>query len=214
MCQEQENVFYYLTVENENYPQPPMPDGKGVKEGILKGMYVCRPASHSKMKLRAQILGTGSILNEALKAQDLLADEFQVGADVWSVTSYKELHREAQDAERWNMLHPDKKPKTPYVTKCLAKTPGPVVFASDYMKVLPDTLGRWVPKTMLTLGTDGFGRSESREALRDHFEVDARFIALATLVGLARDGAVETGLVTRAMKKLDIDPEKANPLYA
>ncbi|MCP4638966.1 MAG: pyruvate dehydrogenase (acetyl-transferring), homodimeric type, partial [bacterium] len=146
MCEEQENVFYYLTVENENYPQPPMPEGKGIKEGILRGMYTCRPTTHGKMKLRAQILGTGSILNEALKAQELLADEFKVAADVWSVTSHKELHRDALDVERWNMLHPGEKAKTPYVTQCLAKAPGPVVFASDYMKVLPDTLGRYVPK--------------------------------------------------------------------
>ena len=212
MYQEQESVFYYLTVENENYPMAPMPEG--AKEGILKGMYKFKPSEKKGGKLQAQLLGSGAILNEAVKAQEILEKDFGVSADVWSVTSYKELRRDALDVDRWNMLNPGRKPRTPYVTQCLKGAPGVVVAASDYIKLLPDGLARWVPQTMLSLGTDGFGRSESREALRDFFEVDARFIALATLTGLAREGKVKEEVLKKAIKKLEIEPEKANPLMA
>ncbi len=212
MYQEQESVFYYLTVENENYPMAPMPEG--APEGILKGMYKFKPSEKKGGKLQAQLLGSGAILNEAVKAQEILEKDFGVSADVWSVTSYKELRRDALDVDRWNMLNPGKKPRLPYVTQCLKNAPGVVVAASDYIKLLPDGLARWVPQTMLSLGTDGFGRSESREALRDFFEVDARFIALATLTGLAREGNVKEEVLKKAIKKLEIEPEKANPRMA
>ncbi len=209
MYQEQESVFYYLTAGNENYAMPPMPEG--VEEGILKGMYRFKSAPENG-KLRAQLLGSGAILNEALKAQDLLAADFGVAADVWSVTSYKELRREALAVERANLLQPGDKGKTPYFSQCLAGTQGPIVASSDYVKALPDSVSRWAPRPILSLGTDGFGRSESRQALRDFFEVDARFIAYAALVGLARDGQVKWDAVRKAAKKLDISPDKRDPL--
>ncbi|HOD50283.1 MAG TPA: pyruvate dehydrogenase (acetyl-transferring), homodimeric type [Candidatus Hydrogenedentes bacterium] len=212
MYQEQESIFYYLTVENENYPMVPMPEG--AQEGILKGMYKFKPSEKKGGKLHAQLLGSGAILNEAVKAQAILEEDFGVAADVWSVTSYKELRRDAMDVERWNMLNPGKNARTPYVTRCLKDTPGVVVAASDYIKLLADGLARWVPRTLLTLGTDGFGRSESREALRDFFEVDARYIALAALTGLAREGKLKSDALKKAFKKLEINPEKANPLIS
>ncbi len=212
MYQEQESVFYYLTVENENYAMAPMPDG--AREGILKGMYKFKPSEKKGAKKHAQLLGSGAILNEAVKAQEILEEDFNIAADVWSVTSYKELRRDALETDRWNLLNPGKKAKTPYVTQCLKDAPGVVVAASDYIKLLSDGVARWVPQTMLSLGTDGFGRSESREALRDFFEIDARFIALAALTGLAREGKVKPDALKKAMKKLEIDPEKANPLIS
>jgi len=175
MYERREDIFYYLTVLNENYVQPPMP--AGAKEGILRGLYKFR-AADNKGGLPAQILGSGAIVNEAIKAQKILAERFNVAADVWSVTSYKELHRDALEAERWNMLHPSEQPKTPFVSQCLGDARGPIVAASDYLKVLPDSVCRWMPRKILALGTDGFGRSDGRDALRDFFEVDARYIAV------------------------------------
>jgi pyruvate dehydrogenase E1 component len=209
MHKEQEDVFYYITVTNEPYPMPAMP--KGVREGILKGMYRFKPAANKKAKLRAQLLGSGAILPEALKAQEILAKKYDVAADVWSVTSYKELYRDAHAAERWNRLHPGEKPRLPYVAQCLQDAPGALVAASDYVKALPDSITRWCPRPLVSLGTDGFGRSESRRALRDFFEVDARFIALAALQELARQGKLKPAAVKKAIKDLDINPEKADP---
>lgn len=209
MYEEGEDVFYYLTVENENYAMPPMP--KGVEEGILKGMYRFRAATLAQPKARAQLLGSGAILNEALLAQEMLAETYGVAADVWSVTSYKELYKDALETERWNLLNPGKKERTPYVTRCLADAEGPVVAASDYVKALPDSIARWLPGRFASLGTDGFGRSDTRAALRDYFEVDARFITLATLSALAREGQMKPAVVKKAMKSMDIDPDKANP---
>lgn len=209
MYEQQEDVFYYLTVTNEFYPMPEMPEG--AREGILKGMYRLKPSSNPDKELRAQLFGSGAILNEVLKAQKLLED-YQVAADVWSITSYKELYLEGHAAERWNMLHPMEKPRVPYVRQCLEEAPGVLVAASDYLKVLPDSIYRWFPRPVVSLGTDGFGRSDGRRALRDFFEVDARFITLATLGALAREGKVEPTLVQQAIKDLDIDPEKANPV--
>ncbi|HNV20680.1 MAG TPA: pyruvate dehydrogenase (acetyl-transferring), homodimeric type [Candidatus Hydrogenedentes bacterium] len=212
MYEAQESVFYYLTVENENYPMVPMPEG--ANEGILKGMYQFKASEKHGSKLHAQLLGSGALLNEPVKAQEILERDFGVAADVWSVTSYKELRRDALDADRWNMLNPGKKPMTPWVTQCLKGAPGVVVAASDYIKLLADGVSRWVPQTMLSLGTDGFGRSESREALRDFFEVDARYIALAALTGLVREGKVKDDVLKKAIRKLDINPEKLDPLRA
>ncbi|HNT87007.1 MAG TPA: pyruvate dehydrogenase (acetyl-transferring), homodimeric type [Candidatus Hydrogenedentes bacterium] len=208
-----EDVYYYLTVENENYPMPPMPPGEGVAEGILRGMYKFRASERKDLALRAQLLGSGAIMNEVLKAQTLL-EQYGVAADCWSVTSYKELRNDALDAERQNLLHPGASPRTPYVTQCLQSEEGVIVAASDYMKLLPDGLAKWVPRRLVSLGTDGFGRSESRESLRAHFEVDARSIAAATLSALAEEGRMPIDTVRRAFAKLEIDPDKANPRTA
>ncbi|MBI2222943.1 MAG: pyruvate dehydrogenase (acetyl-transferring), homodimeric type [Acidobacteria bacterium] len=208
MYKEGENVFYYITVMNEQYEMPRMPDG--VREGILKGMYKFRAAENGGATLRAQLLGSGAILNEVIAAQKLL-EKYDVAADVWSVTSYNELSREAHDVERWNMLHPAEKPRRPYVSECLSDTPGVVVAASDYMKILPDALARWIGRPMVTLGTDGFGRSEDRAGLRNFFEVDARYVAVAALSALARGGEADAKVVAKAIKDLGIDPGKKNP---
>jgi pyruvate dehydrogenase E1 component len=211
MYEKRENIFYYLTVLNENYAQPPMP--AGATEGILRGLYQFK-AAENEGGLAAQILGSGAILNEAIQAQKILAERFHVAADVWSVTSYKELHREALEAERWNVLHPTEKPKTPFVSQCLGDAPGPIVAVSDYLKMLADSVCRWMPRKIHALGTDGYGRSDGRGALRDFFEVDARYIALATLSQLAGDKKIKPEVVSRAMKELDIDPEKRNPMIS
>jgi pyruvate dehydrogenase E1 component len=152
-------------------------------------------------------------LNESLKAQTLLS-KYGVAADVWSVTSYKQLHVDGEAVDRWNMLHPEDKPKLPYLTKCLAGTEGPIIAASDYVKALPESVSRWCPGPFVALGTDGFGRSEGRKELRDFFEVDARFITLAALNALVREGKIEAKTAVKAMKDLDIDPEKADPVTA
>lgn len=212
MYEEQEDVFYYFTVMNETYFQPPMP--KGVKEGIIKGMYKFKASENKDAKHHAQLLGSGSILNEALKAQRILEDKYGVAADVWSVTSYKELYRDGLDVERWNMLHPSEKNKIPYVTRCLGDAPGVFVAATDYVKALPDSISQWLPRPLVSLGTDGFGRSGSRSALRDFFEVDSRFITLATLAALSREEKIDIGLVQKAIKELDIEPNKLNPMIS
>ena len=196
---------------NENYPMPAMPEG--AREGILKGMYKFKSSERREAPLRAHLLGSGAILNEALKAQAVLEERYGVAADVWSVTSYKELRRDGLDVERWNMLHPGEEPKTSYVAQCLEHEQGVFVAASDYLQLLPDGIGRWFPKPLVALGTDGFGRSESRSALRDFFEVDARFIVIGTLHALLRDKKVKPNVVTQALKDLGIDPDKSNPLY-
>lgn len=212
MYHDGESIFYYLTLMNEPYAQPAMPNEPGIQEGILKGLYRFRASEHPRAKLRAQLFGSGSILNEALKAQVMLDEKYNVAADVWSVTSYKQLYREGHDVERWNMLNPAAEPRVPYVTSCLADAPGVLVAASDYVKSLPDSIARWCPRPLVSLGTDGFGRSDGRAALRNFFEVDSRFITLATLAALAREGKVQAKVVEQAMKDLDIDPEKPNPV--
>ena len=211
MYVEQEDVFYYLTVENDIYAMPEMP--AGVEEGILKGLYKFKPSAQATAPLKAHLFGSGAILNSALKAQRILEEKYQVSADVWSITSYKALHRDALDAERWNRLHPGETPRLSYLEQCLAPERGVYVMASDYVKALPESIARWFPNPPVSLGTDGFGRSESREALRDHFEVDYRFIALGALSALARDGQLENDAVVQAMKDLAIDPAKPNPIY-
>src|SRR5579864_4932118 len=179
MYKDGENIFYYITLMNEPYAMPAMPGD--VKDGILRGMYRFRKASNTKAKLRAQLFGSGAILNEALRAQEILETKYSVAADVWSVTSYKELYNDGMETERWNRLHPGEKPRVPYVTETLADAPGVFVAASDYLKVLPSMISKWMPRRLTALGTDGFGRSEGRDALRDFFGVDSRFITLATL---------------------------------
>jgi pyruvate dehydrogenase E1 component len=208
MYKEQEHVFYYITVMNEQYEMPPMPEG--AEQGILKGMYKLRPASNGKAKLRANLLGSGAILNEVLAAQTLL-EKYGVAADVWSVTSYHELYRDGHDCDRWNMLHPGESPRVPYVAQCFTDAQGVFVAASDYLKVLPDSISQWLPRRMRALGTDGFGRSEDRTSLRDHFEVDARFVTLATLTELADAGQLDRKVVAQAVADLKIDPGKKVP---
>ena len=212
MYKDGESVFYYITVMNEAYAMPPMP--VGVEDGILKGMYKFRASENKKPKLRAQLLGSGAILRETLKAQEILEEKYGVSADVWSVTSYKTLYTDGIDTERWNLLHPSETPRLPYISKCLADTQGVLVAASDYLKALANLVSRWTPRRLAVLGTDGFGRSEGREALRDFFEVDARFITLAALSELLRDGKIETAVVEKAIKDLEINIDKANPLFS
>ena len=211
MYEKQESVFYYITVMNENYAMPSMP--KGVKEGILKGMYRLEKSKKKDSKLQAHLFGSGTILNEAIKAKDMLEKNYNVATDVWSVTSYKELHRDALDAERWNMLHPDENPRVSYISKLLEKEKGVFVAVSDYLKALPELISRWVPGRLMPLGTDGFGRSETREALRNHFEVDARWITVAVLYNLVKENKIKLTVLKKAFKELDIDQEKANPLF-
>ncbi|MFN2444788.1 MAG: pyruvate dehydrogenase (acetyl-transferring), homodimeric type [Vicinamibacterales bacterium] len=209
MYGDRENIFYYLTVMNEQYAHPPMPEGS--REGILKGMYVARPTGKPDAKLRAQLFGSGAILMQALEAQTILEERYGVGADVWSVTSYGNLYKDGNAAERWNRLHPASKPRVPYVTQVTKNAPGVFVSASDYLKVLPNAIDRWLPRKLHALGTDGFGRSDTRAALRDFFEVDARFIALATLHALMEEKQVKPELVTQAIKDLAIETEKSDP---
>jgi len=211
MYVDQESVFYYLTVTNEPLPMPEMPKGEHVREGILRGLYRFNTSDAPETKLRVQLLGSGTILYEVLKAQTILKEKYNVAADVWSVTSYKELYRDANDCERWNMLHPGESPKVPYVTQTLKDAPGPFIAASDYMKVLPESLAKWVPGQLVSLGTDGFGRSENRVALRDFFEVDAKHIVLAALTALVREKKIGIDLVKQAVRDLGINAEKPNP---
>jgi pyruvate dehydrogenase E1 component len=174
-------------------------------------MYKLRGSTLKRPKLRAQLLGSGPILPEAVKAQEMLGETFGVAADVWSVTSYTELYRDGNACERWNMLHPASAPKVPWVAQCLGDAPGVFVAASDHLKVLPRSIDRWVPRPLVSLGTDGFGRSESRAALRTFFENDARFITVATLHALLKEKQIEARVVEKAIKDLELDPEKVNP---
>jgi pyruvate dehydrogenase E1 component len=212
MYKDGEDIFYYITLMNEPYAMPAMPGD--VKDGILKGMYRFRASENKKSKLRAQLFGSGSILREALQAQDILDQKYGVAADVWSVTSYKALYVDGVEAERWNRLHPGAKPRVPYLTKTLGDAPGVLVAASDYLKTLPNMVSKWLPRRLASLGTDGFGRSEGRQSLRDFFEVDARSITLATLHELHQDGKIERGVIDKAIKDLGINPEKPNPVIS
>ena len=205
MVAEQEDVFYYLTLMNENYPHPPMPEG--AEEGILKGIH--RIAGDGSGDV--QLLGSGTILREVEEAARLLREDWGVGADVYSVPSFTELARDGMEAERWNMLHPGETARAPYVTQCLKDAPGVLVAASDYVKALPDSIDRWLPRRLTTLGTDGFGRSENRAGLREFFEVDYRYVVVATLAALAREGTIDLSVVQQAIKTHNINPDKANP---
>ena len=211
MYVDQESIFYYLTVTNEPLPMPEMPHGERVREGILRGLYRFNTSGMPAAKLRIQLLGSGTIMYEVLKAQAILKEKYGVGADVWSATSYKQLYRDANDCERWNMLHPAASPRVPYITECLKEAAGPFIAASDYMKVLPESVSKWVPGQLVALGTDGFGRSENRAGLRDFFEVDAKHIVLAALGALARENKIGMDVVKRAVGELGINSEKPNP---
>ena len=207
MVQNQEDIYYYITLMNENYTHPAMP--KGVEAGILKGMY---PFSVSKAKgPKVQLMGSGVILREVIAAAELLEKDWGVSADVWSVPSFTELRREGLDAERWNMLNPEQKPRISYVEECLAKTEGPVVASTDYMKAFADQIRNFVPRRYIALGTDGYGRSDSREALRSFFEVDRYYVVLAALKALADDGKIPASKAVEAIKKYKIDSKRPNP---
>jgi len=211
MYVDQESVFYYLTVTNEPLPMPEMPAGKDVRDGILKGLYRFKTSQKKDAKMKAQLLGSGTIMYEVLKAQQILEEKYGVAADVWSVTSYKQLYSDGNECDRWNMLHPGETPRIPFVTQQLEDAQGVFVAASDYMKVLPESIAQWFPRPLVALGTDGFGRSENRASLRDFFEVDAKHIVLATLHALVRDKQLDRNFLKTAIKDLGVNPEKANP---
>ncbi|MCC7293272.1 MAG: pyruvate dehydrogenase (acetyl-transferring), homodimeric type [Phycisphaerales bacterium] len=214
MYEDREDVFYYLTVENETYPMPPMPQGPGVAEGILKGMYRFRASpltGKDQDKPFVHLFGSGAILNLAVEAQRLLAEKFGVSSDVWSVTSYTQLRRDAMACDRENRLHPAAAPRRPYIAEQLAARPAPVVAASDYVRLLADGVAPWTPKGLVALGTDGFGRSETREGLRRFFEVDAASIAVAALHRLALDRAMKPSVVEDAIRTLGVNPDAPPP---
>ncbi len=206
-----ENIFYYITVTNENYVQPAMPHG--AEDGILRGIYKFRSSSQTGKTVQAQLLGSGAILNEALRAQTILANDYGVETDVWSVTSYKQLLRDANDVERWNMFHPTEKQREPYLVQAMKGANGPVIAASDYLKAMPFSVAKWLPGNLTALGTDGFGRSDGRDSLRDFFEVDAKHIVFATISALAREGKKLESDVAKARNALGIQTERPNPLF-
>ncbi|MEX2332863.1 MAG: pyruvate dehydrogenase (acetyl-transferring), homodimeric type, partial [Pseudohongiella sp.] len=218
MYQDKESVYYYITTMNENYTHPEMP--KGVEKGILKGMYLLEDGTAKEYKVtgkalsdqRVRLMGSGTILREVREAAAILRQKYKVVVDVWSVTSFNELRRDGMDATRWNMLHPGKKAKVPYVTECLKGQEGPVIAATDYMRIYADQVREYVPAAYRVLGTDGFGRSDSRQQLRRFFEVDRGYIVVATLTELAAKGIVKADVVTKAIKEMGIDPDKPNPL--
>ncbi len=207
MFVEQESIFYYIAVMNENYVQPAMP--QGVEQGILKGAYLLQMGGRGKV--RATLAGSGTILRECIAAATLLEKDYGVPTDVFSVTSFNELRREALEVERFNLLHPGETPRVPYAQQLFKDRDGPVVAATDYMRTVPDQIRQWVGSRYVTLGTDGYGRSDSRAQLRKHFEVDRNHIAIAALRALADEGKVDKATVTKAMKNLAIDPSKPDP---
>ena len=210
MFAKQDDVYFYVTAMNENYTHPAMP--KGVEEGIVKGLYLFRKGGRKKK--RVQLMGSGTILREVIAAADLLAEDWGVDADVWSATSFTELAREARDCDRWNRLHPTEKPRQPYVAQCLEGASGPVIAATDYIQAYPDQIRKWVPGRYEVLGTDGFGRSDTRAQLRKHFEVDRYHVVVAALKALADEGALPAGKAAEAIARYGIDADKINPLYA
>jgi pyruvate dehydrogenase E1 component len=210
MYVEQEDIFYYITAENEPYPMPAQPEG--TEEGILRGMYRFRASGNDSAELRAQLFGSGAIFNQVLRAQEILGERFNVAADVWSITSFKELYMDGTDCDRFNRLHSDEARKAPWIERCLGETDGVYVVASDYVKALPHSISKWFPKGPVALGTDGFGRSESRAALRRFFEVDAEHIVVATLNALADEGKIGREVVDTAVSEFGINPDAPNPV--
>ncbi len=208
-----EDVFYYVTVYNENYAQPAMPEGVG--EGIVRGLYRFAEAPEiPKAKGRVRLVGSGSIMQQVLAARDLLAEQLGIAAEVYSATSFQQLRHDALQAERWNRLNPEKPPRVPYVAQVLGPDGGPVIVATDWMKTLPDLVAPWAPQPYIVLGTDGYGRSDTREALRAHFEIDPPNIAAAALAGLVRAGGFDPKAAAKAIRKLGLDPEAPDPLTA
>ncbi len=212
MYEEDEDAIYYITVCNENYVQPPMP--AGVEEGVIRGIYKYSSKDAGNPQLKVQLFGSGAILREVLKAQDILAEKYQVSSNVWSVTSYTELRRDAHAAARWNMLHPTATPRSCYLETVLAGETGPFIAASDYVRAVTEQIDPWVPGGLFAMGTDGFGRSELRAPLRRHFEVDAECVTVGVLYQLSKAGRISKQKVAEAIKELAIDPEKIDPLKA
>jgi pyruvate dehydrogenase E1 component len=212
MVEKQENVFYYITLLNENYPMPGLK--AGTEEQIIKGMYLLEEAP--KKTPRVNLLGSGTILRESIAAKKLLEEEWGVAANIWSCPSFNELARDGQDVERWNFLHPTETPRVSFVTQQLDKHTGPVIASTDYMKNYAEQIRAFMPKgrTYKVLGTDGFGRSDFRYKLREHFEVNRHYIVVASLKALADEGSVPVAKVAEAMKKYAIKADKINPLYA
>jgi pyruvate dehydrogenase E1 component len=210
MYVEGEDLIYYLTVENEPYEMLPMPEGAG--DGVVRGMYLLKPSGKPTAGRRVTLLGSGSLVNEAMKAQEMLENELEVAANLWVVTSYQQLYRDALQAERWNRLHPEAEPRVPYLSACLSEEGVPVIAVSDYTTTLPYSVARWVPNPLIALGTDGFGRSDSRTALRDFFEVDAKHIVYAALEALSRRGEASEEEVQRLKENLGINPDKPDPM--
>jgi pyruvate dehydrogenase E1 component len=208
---EPEDCFYYLTLYNENYTQPPMPEG--IEDGIVAGLYSYRAAPEERAH-RAQILGSGTAMLAVLDAQRMLAEDHDVAADVWSATSYKLLREDGLSTERWNRLHPTEQDRVPYVTEKLGASEGPIVAVTDFLKAVPDQIARFVPRPFVSLGTDGYGFSDTRESLRRHFEVDAAHIVVAVLDALAMQGDVKGEAVADAIRRYDIDPETIDPRLA
>ena len=211
MLEEGENIIYYITIMNEMYAMPAKPED--VDEGILKGIYCFSRSEKKRYRGKAHLMGSGTILNQAIEAQRILEDTYDIAADVWSVTSYKNLYWDAIDTERWNLRHFDQPPRQNFIEAQLGHNDGVFVAASDYLKALPASIAKWIPGPMTLLGTDGYGRSESRDTLRDFFEVDARHIVFAALSLLAREKKIDLDTVRKAARDLDIDPAKQNPLF-
>jgi pyruvate dehydrogenase E1 component len=209
MCEKQEDIFYYITVMNENYAHPAMPPG--TESGILRGMYLLRAGDGGKKVPRVQLMGSGTILREVIAGADLLFKDFGISADIWSCPSFTELRRDGMEAERWNLLHPEDRPRVPHVTACLERHSGPVVAATDYMRIVADQIRPYLNRRYVVLGTDGFGRSDTREQLRAFFEVDRRYVAIAALKALADEGEVPAATVTQAIRKYQVDAEKIHP---
>ena len=206
MCEKNKDVIYYLTLENENYEHPPMPSN--IQKDIINGLYKIKSTDTPIVRL----LGSGPLMREVLEAEKLLKKDWGIEAGIWNVTSFSELRRDAEETERWNLLHSDKKPKKSHLEKCLSKNNVPTIAVSDYVKMVSEQIGPYVPGDFYALGTDGFGRSDTRENLRKFFEVDRYYVVLTALKALALDGKIETTKIKSAMKKYDLDPEKPSPI--
>jgi len=208
MYQENEDVFYYITLENENYIQPKMPDN--IETGIIKGMYQIKETK--KEELKVQLLGSGPILNEVIAASTLLESDWNINSDIWSVTSYSELHKDAEEANRWNLLNPDKNDRTSFLDECLYNKNGPVIACSDYVKLVAEQISPYVNCDFTSIGTDGFGRSGTRGELRNFFEIDRFHIALAAMNALYKQGKIKQEKVSELISRYKIDPDRLNPL--
>ena len=209
MYEWQNNVFYYLTVENENYVHPPLPN-YDIIDGVIKGMYCFKDKSKSK-NIKVQLLGSGPMMNEVLKASEILSNDWNIDSTIWSVTSYSELHKEAENIDRWNTLHPNSPSKKSYLDNCLKSKNGPVIAVSDYVKLVAEQIAPYIDCPFVSLGTDGFGRSETRDELRDFFEVNKYYIVLSTINLLYKNGILRKDSLTKALKKYNIDTSKPNP---
>ena len=206
---EQQNVFYYFTAMNENYSHPAMPEG--AEEGIIKGLYLFSKGNHKK-KLRVNLMGSGAIFREVIAAAELLEKDFNVAADIWGAPSFNELRRDAVDCTRWNILHPEAEPKVPYISEVLTDNSAPYIAATDFIRSYPDQVREWIPGNYTVLGTDGYGRSDTRVALRRHFEVNRYYVAVAALKALADQDKIPASKVSEAIAKYEIDADRGNPI--